>query len=270
MAEVVRLSHARPVTLPLANGATVRLTLLRGSDRVAVELVGPRGGYLGGLILGSERARLLAAALEHAAAECEGQGAGAPAPGEGAPWLDDESLAAFARSAVPVFADWCATDVVNPDGSIRRLPLAHADPLKARLAEKLREYPPDPRAPHPRSEVLRVGRPYVQREVPETSMVAAARDRVHLEIMRGLGCRSSMGVPLVAGGRVLGVMTFVWAESAHRYDEADLGWAQALARSAALAVENARLHRESQAVLRTERRKAIERRWRPPFCIPRG
>jgi signal transduction histidine kinase len=55
-----------------------------------------------------------------------------------------------------------------------------------------------------------------------------------------------VGVPLSIGGKVLGVMTFVMAESHRTYGEEDLVFARALADRGALAIENARLFREQE------------------------
>src|SRR5262249_23149326 len=52
------------------------------------------------------------------------------------------------------------------------------------------------------------------------------------------------GVPLAVRGRVLGVLTFVAAESGRRYGPADLRLAEGLAHRAAVAVEDARLYDE--------------------------
>ena len=73
---------------------------------------------------------------------------------------------------------------------------------------------------------------------------ATARDPEHLQIIRGLGLRSAMLVPLRARGQTLGVVTLVSAESGRLYDQDDLDFASAMARRAALSVDNARLHSE--------------------------
>ncbi len=53
------------------------------------------------------------------------------------------TLQKVASIAVPAFADWCAVDLVNPDGSLQRLAVKHTDPAKLRLAHELIErYPP--------------------------------------------------------------------------------------------------------------------------------
>src|SRR5262249_31993118 len=151
---------------------------------------------------------------------------------------DDDTLASFARLATPLFADLCVIDLMDEDQVVRRLPLAHSDALKGRAADALRKYPPDLKAPHPRSEVFRCGRPYVNVEVRDSHLEAVAVNNDHLEIMRGLGCRTSLGVPLVTRGRVLGGATFVRTDADWRFSEADIPSGLAFARRVALAVDN--------------------------------
>jgi signal transduction histidine kinase len=55
-----------------------------------------------------------------------------------------------------------------------------------------------------------------------------------------------MVVPLMARGRPLGALTFVWVNSRRRYSRADLALAEELARRVALALDNVRLYYEAQ------------------------
>ena len=56
-----------------------------------------------------------------------------------------ETLAAVARLAVPILADWCAVDILEEDGHLNRLAVEHPDPEKVRLAYEIeRRYPPIP------------------------------------------------------------------------------------------------------------------------------
>jgi two-component system, OmpR family, phosphate regulon sensor histidine kinase PhoR len=77
-------------------------------------------------------------------------------------------------------------------------------------------------------------------------LVAAARDELHLELIRELGIRSWMCVPLIARGRTLGAISFVAAESGRRYGPDDLRLAEDLAWRAATAIDNAHLYREAE------------------------
>jgi PAS domain S-box-containing protein len=169
-----------------------------------------------------------------------------------------ETLASVARLAVVHLADWGVVDVVEGDGSLSRLAVAHQDPRKVELAQRLQErYPQDPDSPQGVPNVLRTGRPELYSEVTQEMLEAAARDEEHLRILCDLGCTSAMCVPLLVRGRVMGVITLAAAESGRRYGEADLKLAEDLARRAALAVDNAWLYDEAQKEL-TERQRAEE------------
>jgi signal transduction histidine kinase/ActR/RegA family two-component response regulator len=153
------------------------------------------------------------------------------------------TLQKIARLAVPFFADWCAVDMAEQDGSLRRLAVAHIDPEKVRLAEELHErYPPDPNDPHGAYEVLRTGRSEMMEVIPDTLIVQGAKDEEHLRIIRGLGLKSYICVPLRGRDRTFGVLSFVSAESGRRYTKDDLAFAEELAHRSAIAVENAQLY----------------------------
>jgi PAS domain S-box-containing protein len=159
----------------------------------------------------------------------------------------DATLAAVTRLAVERIADWCAIDELRPDGSIRRIAVAHPDPAKTELAHRLQErYPPDPEATTGLPQVLRTGKSEYAAQIPDEILVAAARDEEHLRIVRELGLRSYMIVPLLARGRVLGAVSFVTAESGRRYGPEEVRFAEEFAHRAALALDNARLYRESE------------------------
>src|SRR3954451_10617714 len=171
--------------------------------------------------------------------------------------LDYElTLSNVAALAVPEFADWCAIDMLERDGSLSRLAIAHVDPQKVQLAGELAEkFPPDPDAPYGVPNVIRTRRPELFSDITDDLLVEATTDTPELlALLRELGLRSSMCVPLVARDRVLGAITFIAAESGRRYDEPDLATAQDLARRAATAVDNALLFRETQSA----RREALD------------
>src|SRR4029453_6768515 len=68
----------------------------------------------------------------------------------------ERTLSNVAALAVPQFADWCAIDMVEPDGSLSRLAIAHVDAGKVQQANELAEkYPPDPDAPYGVPNVIR-------------------------------------------------------------------------------------------------------------------
>ena len=166
------------------------------------------------------------------------------------------TLASVARLAVPRLADYCAVHLVDASGEPRTVEAAHADPDKLPLLwEMLRRYPPRRGSGTPASTALATGEPVLAPEV-DPSAVPGVRDAGQRRITEGLGPRSYMAVPLRAEDRVLGVMTFVASESGRRYGAADLALAEELARRAATAVENARLHEAEQAARRQAERAA--------------
>ncbi len=161
--------------------------------------------------------------------------------------LDYEgTLGTVARLAVPHMADWCAVDIVEA-GELRRLAVTHVDTSKVTWVQDLqRRYPSDPNSPRGTANILRTGKPEIIAEIPASLLEAAARDAEHLALIRQLGLRSYIGVPLSRGGQTFGVITLVMAESKRVYGEDDLDVALALADRAAVAVENARLYRAAE------------------------
>ena len=94
---------------------------------------------------------------------------------------------------------------------------------------------------------MRTGVSQLIPEVTEEMLLAAAMDAEQLRLIRELGLRSALTVPLVARERVLGVLTWVSAESDVHYTEDDLAFAENLAKRAAIAIDNAELHSETLA-----------------------
>ena len=124
-------------------------------------------------------------------------------------------------------------DVLEEDGSTRRLAVEHQDPAKVALALQLQErYPASPDALSGVPKVLRTGRPGYHPEITAEMVEAAARDEEHLRILREIGFTSAIIAPMIARGRTLGAITLVSAESGRRYERADLELATGPSRSA--------------------------------------
>ncbi|MDX6477949.1 MAG: hypothetical protein QOG29_536, partial [Gaiellaceae bacterium] len=157
------------------------------------------------------------------------------------------TLSQVAQLAVPDIADWCGVDILEEDGTTRQLAVAHSDPQKVAFAHELSErYPPDPATPQGATKVVQTGEAELVPLITDEMIEAGARDELHLQLIRELGLRSYMCVPMVARGRTLGAVTFVAAESGRIYGDADLELAEELARRAATAVDNAELYRRAE------------------------
>jgi PAS domain S-box-containing protein len=166
--------------------------------------------------------------------------------------LDYElTLANVCKLAVPGFADWCALDLRDEDGQARRVGVAHADPARGELAQEFRRrHPIQPDDPCGPMQVLRTGVPEVCYDIPAEYLEKEARNPGELSLLRALGPRSLLIVPLSARGRTLGAMTLVREQGLPRFDEDDLQVALELGARAALAVDNARLFETGQEALR--------------------
>jgi signal transduction histidine kinase len=154
---------------------------------------------------------------------------------------------------VPRLADLCIVDVLDHDGEIRRMAAVHASPGHAARVRELQErFPPDRHSGHPVARALRSGRPELAGDISPEALVAIAPEPAHRDIARALEYKSYLVVPLVARGRTLGTLSLLSAGSGRRYTADDVPFAEDIGRRAAVAIDNARLFRESE----TRRRAA--------------
>jgi PAS domain S-box-containing protein len=153
--------------------------------------------------------------------------------------------------AVPRLADWCVVDVVDAEGVAQQMAAAHVDPKKAELAAQLQHrHRPRPDHPNGLGWVLRTGKSEIYPDVDDDHWVSRELGAEHPEILRALGARSYMLVPLNARGQTLGAITFVLSDDRRRYGSEDLSLAEELGQRAALAVDNARLYGNEQLAVR--------------------
>jgi signal transduction histidine kinase/CheY-like chemotaxis protein len=158
----------------------------------------------------------------------------------------ERNLEVVANLIVPRFADWCVIDLLEA-GELRRIAVAHVDPEKVEFARELhRRYPPARDDARGVWRVVTTGEPELYARIDDATIAHAALDEEHLQILRQVGLRSAMLVPLARGAEVFGVLSFVLAGSERAYDHSDLEFAQELARRASYAIENARLYRQAQ------------------------
>jgi PAS domain S-box-containing protein len=152
-----------------------------------------------------------------------------------------QALDALAQVAVPILADLCLIDVVQEDGSIRRLAARHSDPTKAGLvAELLAHYAPDPDGEHPSAKVMASRLSSWSPDMSDDFLRSISKDDRHHAIVKELGFTSYMTVPLMAAERVVGTVTLVSAGSGRRFTQSDLTGAEELAAQVAGVVERAR------------------------------
>jgi signal transduction histidine kinase len=160
------------------------------------------------------------------------------------------TLANLLRLVTPVLADWCVLDVAEPDGALRRVAAAHADPAKRALVEQLIPYSPGRNEHNPVVRALRSRTPVLVLEVTDAVLESVAPDDLSRGIVRALAPTVFLILPLLARDHVLGALSLVVSESGWRYGPADLALAEELARRAAVAIDNARLYSEASSAVR--------------------
>jgi PAS domain S-box-containing protein len=153
------------------------------------------------------------------------------------------TLVELAQLAVPRLADWCLIEIVGDDGKIEQAANVHADAEKARLTVELRRrYPPEATPKAGVMHVLRKGQPLFAPAVTEELLAQAASDRAHLDLLRALGLRSGMVLPIKIRDGTVAVLSLFHGDSGRRYVADDLTFAEEVARRAGIAIENARLY----------------------------
>lgn len=149
----------------------------------------------------------------------------------------DETLRNVTRLAVPQLADACIVNVYH-GGSFRGAAAAHINPAHGNQLEHSRlERPINLDGDHPVARVIRTGATVTLDSDAGSTEWAHLPDVIDIF---GTAPRSGIVVPLIARGQLLGVMA-LYREKAS-YDENDRFMAEEIARRAALAIDNARLH----------------------------
>lgn len=164
--------------------------------------------------------------------------------------LDYETtLQRVADLAVPRMANWCSVEIAEGGGH-RAVAIAHADPERLKWVRRVREEYPEAQAGAV-AQVIASGAPLMLRELGDEDVIGLARDDAHLAILRELQLRSAMIVPIKVRDRVFGAINFIRGPADPLYDDQDLTLAQELARRAAIAIDNSRVHAELRETART-------------------
>jgi len=165
----------------------------------------------------------------------------------------DDALRAMIRVAVPRLAAWCGVYVVDESGTVVRHDAAAADPERERFYRVLLErYPPDFRNPaHVVRRPLDTGEVSLS-EIDVEAVARYARTPEHAELLRGLGLRATLAVPMTVEGRTVGVLALAHVEPGREFTPEDVALASEIARRAASAVERARLYDAALAASRAK------------------
>ncbi len=156
-----------------------------------------------------------------------------------------ETLRRTATLLVQDLADLCILDLVDRDGTLRRMKVLHRDPTKTALCDELQGLPVE--GQHAPVVLSLVGsrRPRLMSEVSPQQLRSVAPNDEDLPALRALAPRSLIVVPLLARGELLGALVLISSEGSRRYGDEDLRLAEKVASRAALAIDNARLYEDA-------------------------
>lgn len=161
--------------------------------------------------------------------------------------LDYETtLQALAELAVPRVACICVVDVLEADGRVRRLGMAHVDPEQLPILQRTAAYLREPKPGTHLERILRATEPLLVSPVTDDWLRGMSGDEENLELTRRLAPTSLMLVPLHARGNRLGVLVLASTRTDRYYQAADLTLSSELGRVAAISIDNARLYRQAQ------------------------
>ena len=154
-------------------------------------------------------------------------------------------LASLASLAVPAIADLCHVDL-RSDGGYARVSVAHVDPEMESLMRGFAMRPELFAADHPTRRALEHGESALVTEITPERIDASVLEPGRREMMLRLRIRTAVIVPLLIGDSIAGVVVIGTTEGGRELGPAELTLVQELARRASMAIENARLFRESQ------------------------
>jgi signal transduction histidine kinase len=172
--------------------------------------------------------------------------------------LDYQStLQNVARLAVPRLADWCGVQILDEDGELQSVAVAHVDPAKVEFARAFqKKYPAKMSDATGAANVIRTGKTEYVFDVTEDMLLNAGLGPERLADIRKLNIRAAITAPLTVGGRTLGVLSLVTAESGPRLTMDDVSLAEELGRRAAVAIDNAQRFSAEQSARRAAERNA--------------
>lgn len=176
-----------------------------------------------------------------------------------------ETARNIVAKAVPDLAEVCIIDFILDDGRIGDPVAASGIPGAAEKLERMhRESPLDPESLHPIAQVLRADEPMIFHDLGSPEVIKTyGLTEEHEEFVGDTGYESAAVVALIARGRKIGALSFLHARSNVRYEQRDLEFLGELGDRAALALDNARLYSERDAIARN-----LQRGLRPPRPAP--
>jgi PAS domain S-box-containing protein len=166
----------------------------------------------------------------------------------------DVTLASLTDLCVPYLGDLCLIDIIDEEGNLSEQAARGIDDQSLRDVRELRRRRAALGGADGVWSEMRVAleaRSLLQTDITDEQYEAAATDPEHLELMRRLDVRSAVIVPLVARGRVLGVISLMRLGPDRIFRPDDLALTEEFAARAALAIDNGKLFHSRNRVARS-------------------
>jgi PAS domain S-box-containing protein len=161
-----------------------------------------------------------------------------------------DTLTNIGRIAVRDVADFCIVDVVGEGDSIKRHKVMSRDPAKSSVCDAFLQIPLDRSCSYFTAAVQNKQSVLIEHLSPE-AMASFFGAQDELRVMRAANPKSLVAVPLLARGKLIGVIALVSSSAERVYGQRDVRLAEQLAQRAAFAIENARLFSEAQQAAKT-------------------
>jgi signal transduction histidine kinase len=163
----------------------------------------------------------------------------------------EDTLKNIAQLAVRDLADFCIVDAIDDDGVIRRLKVMSMDPSKAPVCDLFKKVPLDRSRPYLVKAVLDSRRPVLIERLSPAVVAQFAQSTEDLLALQAAGGKSAIAVPLMAHGKMVGIIALVSSSDERIYGLSDVRLAEQMAQRAALSFVNARLFGEVQRAAKT-------------------
>ncbi|MCW3058865.1 MAG: multi-sensor signal transduction histidine kinase [Capsulimonas sp.] len=160
----------------------------------------------------------------------------------------EKTLHDLAHLVTPELSDYAQVAIVNSNGAVERIAVAHESPEREAIIHEFYTcYPPDPAMPSPITTAIATGQIQHIQEITDEMFQKAATNAHHLSLLRQLALTSTLTIPLITREKTLGAMTFAMSSESGRDFRPDLiDFLQELAGRAASAIENARLYADAK------------------------
>lgn len=160
-----------------------------------------------------------------------------------------DTIRGAVQTLVPYFADMATVHLIDESGALIRGGIAHKDPAVETMLQSADGINAQERRDVLKAARLADGATMLHDDLRTDGQILS--DERHRRAIDTMGIRSTITVPLVARSETIGILTLMRLEGSTPFDEVDRFLAEEIGRHTAVAIDNARLHRNRAEVART-------------------